>query len=115
AQKAARGAAKECLNLIDLSLLMKHSFFPAKAEPLMRHLLNGCMEFENEAISLAVDNINALVDEAVEYHGRGYFLGLSNNGIELYLSQFPRWCGEFILDDLGQEVAAEEICLYDIQ
>lgn len=111
AESAAIEMARECLDLIDVELLLKHSGLPLKAKALFVYLEGGCEPERQPAIASLMNDVDALVKEAVEVHGRAYFLGIFDEGIEFRLSQFPKWCVDFILADLKLD-SAEQVCMY---
>lgn len=113
AEAAARQMARECLVMIGTELLLKHSYLPPKAVPLIRHLQDCASDEETQLLALVMNDMNALVEEAVTLYGRSYFLGVCDDGIELSLSQFPQWVAWFILQEL--ELTPDErdqVCLY---
>ncbi|MBW4422631.1 MAG: hypothetical protein KME13_26035 [Myxacorys californica WJT36-NPBG1] len=115
AEVAARELAKECLDLIDTELVLKHSCLPPEAASIVRYVQDGLRGGGDEADLLlsVIRDPHALVDEAVATFGRSHFLGVFANGIELSLVQFPRWIADFILQELGLE-SAEQVCVYQL-
>ncbi|MBW4540693.1 MAG: hypothetical protein KME43_16315 [Myxacorys chilensis ATA2-1-KO14] len=115
AEVAARELAKECLDLIDTQLVLKHSCLPPEAASIVRYAQDGLRGGGDEADLLlsVIRDPDALVDEAVVTFGRSHFLGVFANGIELSLVQFPHWIATFILQELGLE-SAEQVCVHQL-
>lgn len=112
ADQAAREFVKDCLDHVDASLILKHANLPPKVMPLIQYMQGGCWE-ESRILKSIIDDVDALTKEALEFHGRAYFLGFFNNQIELSLIQFPKWCIEFILADSG-ESNPQQVYLYKL-
>ncbi|MBW4422451.1 MAG: hypothetical protein KME13_25115 [Myxacorys californica WJT36-NPBG1] len=115
AELAARELAKECLDLVDTALILKHSCLPPQAASIVRYVQDGLRGGGDEVDLLipVIHNLDALIDEAVVTFGRSHFLGVFANGIELSLVQFPQWIADFILQELGLE-SSEQVCVYQL-
>jgi hypothetical protein len=115
AETAARELAKDCLDLIDTELVLKHSCLPPEAAPLIRYVQDG-LQGGGDEIDLLIPiirNLDALIEEAVVTFGRSRFLGVFANQVELSLTQFPHRIADSILQELGLE-RAEQICVYQL-
>lgn len=112
AEQAAREFAKDCLDSVEVSLILKHSNLPHKVTPLLRYMQEGCgLEVENELLKSIIDDLDAFIKEAVEFHGRAYFLGFFSNQLELSLTQFPESISAFILAD-SEASDPQQVYLY---
>jgi hypothetical protein len=115
AEIAARELARDCLDLIDTELVLKHSCLPPEAAPLIRYVQDG-LQGGGDEIDLLIPiirNLDALIEDAVATFGRSHFLGVFANHVELSLTQFPRSISGFILQELGLE-SAEQVCVYQL-
>jgi hypothetical protein len=113
AELAARELARECLDQVDTDLILKHGGLPPKARRLVSYIQEGFAIDESEILQSVIEDLDALIEEAVSQQGRAHFLGVFSNRIELSLTQFPSEISRFILRELGLS-NAEQVCLYQL-
>ncbi|MDY6784734.1 MAG: hypothetical protein SW833_19685 [Cyanobacteriota bacterium] len=115
AELAALQLAKECLDSIETELLLKHSYLPSQAAPLIRYLQEGCCETEIKLLTSIIIDLNALAKEAVALYGWSHFVKLYDSNIELSWNHFPTEYADFILNNLGLKPTQQNlVCLYQL-
>lgn len=111
---AARGVARECLNLIDTDLLLQHAGLPLHAKEMVKFMQEDCWEAFDVLLKVIPD-LDGLVETAIAKQGKTIFLSLYADGVEYSLTDFSQH-RDLILQGLGlSPVQGDGVRLYLLQ